>query len=399
MEFEYTQEEEEFREELHNWYEENLPEGWLDGDRDLPDDPDEREEFLRNWQRKLYEGGWAGIHWPEDYGGRGATLMEQVIYNEVTSKLDPPRSINSLGIGFVGPTIAAAGTEEQKERFLPNILNAEEIWCQGYSEPNSGSDLASLQCKAIDEGDHFQINGQKIWTSSAHLADWCFLLTRTDDTGNKHHGITALLVDMSQDAITTERIHQATDSRSFNQVYFDGATARKEYVVGEIDDGWRVAMQLSAFERVALTQAYSLERRLEELAEYCKTKTRNGEPLSEDPTVRQKIAEFDARIQAGKLTYLRNVSKQMNTGAPGPEGSMDKVYTGKINSDLQRFGAKLLGPQGGLWGDSSDSNTLGGNQQLGYLASLGGSIAGGTQDVQRNIIAERVLGLPKDNKE
>lgn len=395
MDFDYTPEQEAFRQEVKSWYEENLPEGWLEGDRNIPDDPDEREEFLRDWQRKLYEGGWAGIHWPEEYGGRGATLMEQVIYNEVTSRMDPPPTINSLGIGFVGPTIVAAGTEEQKERFLSNILNGEEIWCQGYSEPGSGSDLASLQCEAVDEGDHFRINGQKIWTSSAHLADWCFLLTRTDDSESKHHGITALLVDMSQDAISTDRIHQATDSRSFNQVYFDDAIAKKEHVVGEVDDGWRVAMQLSAFERVALTQAYSLERRLEEVIDYCKSENRDGEPLSEKPWVRQKIAELDTRIQAGKLTYLRNVSKQMKSGAPGPEGSMDKVYTGEISQDLERFRSKLLGPEGTLWGDDSQN----GAWVERFVGSYGSLIAGGTPDIQRNIIGERVLGLPKDIKE
>jgi alkylation response protein AidB-like acyl-CoA dehydrogenase len=392
MELEFTPEQEEFREELRTWYEENLPDGWLEGERDIPDDPDEREAFLREWQRKLAEGGWAGVHWPEEYGGRGATVVEQLIFNEESARIDPPPAINTIGIDYVGPTLIAAGTEEQKERFVPNILDGEEVWCQGYSEPETGSDLASLQTKAIDEGDHYRIDGQKIWTSNAHYADWCFLLARTDDSGPKHHGITAFLVDMDQDAISYERIEQIREGSTFNQVYFDDAVAEKDMIVGDVDDGWRVAMQLSAFERSALTQAFTLEQNFDELLEYCKSETRGGQPLSEDPVVRQELAEMDARIQSGKLTYYRNVSKQMETGEPGPEGSMGKVYTGEIRRDLERLRTRLMGPEGALWGDDSH----GGEWQSDYLGTFGALIAGGTSDIQRNIIAERVLGLPKD---
>ncbi len=395
MDLEYTQEQEEFRQELRSWYEENLPDGWLEGERDIPEDGEEREEFLRDWQSKLHEGGWAGVHWPKEYGGRGATLVEQLIYNEETARIDPPPSISVIGTDFVGPTLIAAGTEEQKERFVPNILDGEEVWCQGYSEPEAGSDLASLQCEAIDEGDTYRINGQKIWTSYAHYADWCFLLVRTDKSGPKHHGITAVLVDMNQDGVSHEPIDQIVDDSTFNHVYFDDAVAKKEHVVGDVDDGWRVAMKLSAFERSALTQAFALEKSFDELVEYCKNTERGGKPLSEHTTVRQKLAELDSRIQAGKLTYYRNVSKQMKTGEPGPEGSMDKVFTGEIKQDLERFKTKLLGPEAAVW----DEDAPGGRWQTSYLQSFGTQIAGGTPDIQRNIIAERVLGLPKDAKE
>ena len=394
MDFDYTEGEQEFRHELREWLEENLPDGWIEGEREVPEDPDERERFLRNWQRTLYEGNWAGVHWPEEYGGRGASLIEQVIYNQEMARVDPPPTINVIAIAFVGPTLVEVGTDEQKERFVPNMLNGEEVWCQGYSEPGAGSDLASLQCEAVDEGDHFRINGQKIWTSYAHYADWCFLLTRTDESGDKHHGITALLVDMDQDGVSTEPIHQISDDRTYNHMYFDDAVAKKEHVVGEVDKGWDVAMTLSAFEH-ATSDTFGLEERWKDVVEYCQNTYRDGKPLSEDPVVRQKLAEFDARIQAGKLTYLRNVSKQMKTGVPGPEGSMDKVFNNQTQKELENFAMTLLGPEASLWEDGRDD----GDWAESFFSTYGATIAGGTSEIQRNIIAERVLGLPKDVKE
>lgn len=394
MDFDYTEEEQEFRRELRDWLEENLPEGWQEGDTQVPEDTDEREQFLRDWQRTLYEGGWAGVHWPEEYGGRGASLIEQVIYNQEMARVDAPPTINIIAIAFVGPTLVEVGTDEQKERFIPNMLNGEEIWCQGYSEPGAGSDLASLQCEAVDEGDQFRINGQKIWTSYAHYADWCFLLTRTDESGDKHHGITALLVDMDQEGVSTEPIHQISDDRTYNHMYFDDAVAKKEHVVGEVDKGWDVAMTLSAFEH-ATSDTFGLEERWKDVVEYCQNTVRDGQPLSEDPVVRQRLAEFDARIQAGKLTYLRNVSKQMKTGVPGPEGSMDKVFNNQTHKELENFAMTLLGPEAGLWEDGQGD----GSWVEDFFGPYGATIAGGTAEIQRNIIAERVLGLPKDVKE
>jgi len=392
MDFEYTDQEEAFREELHEWFQVNLPEDWLDGSGELPEDDDEREQFLRDWQRTLYEGGWAGIHWPEEYGGRGASLIEQVIYDEVMAQYETPPVINVIGVNFVGPTLVEYGTDEQKERFVSNILNGEEVWCQGYSEPEAGSDIASLQCKAEDEGDQFRINGQKIWTSFARFADWCFLLTRTDESGDKHHGITAMLVDMDQEGVSTEPIHQISDRRGYSHTYFDDAVAKKEHVVGEVDEGWDVAMTLSAFEH-ANSDIFDLEQRWEEIVDFCQRTSRDGTPLSEDPTIRQRLMEVDAQIQAGKLTHLRNVSKHMKHGMPGPEGSMDKVYNAETMKELENFAMRLLGPQASLWED----NPTGWPNR--FFEPYARTIGGGTANMQRNIIAERVLGLPKDPKE
>ncbi len=393
MDFEYTDEHEAFRMELREWLEENLPDGWLEGDRDIPADIDEREQFLRDWQHKLYEDNWAGIHWPEEYGGRGASLIEQTIYREEMARVDPPPTINAIGISFVGPTLVAAGTEAQKERFVPNILNAEEIWCQGYSEPEAGSDIAGLTTRAEKEGDQWVINGQKIWTTNAHFADYCFLVTRTDFSGTKHEGITALLVDMDQEGVTTEPIHQASDSHGFNQMYFDDAVADEDMVVGEVGKGWEVVMTLSAFEH-STTSIYSLEQTYKDILEYCRTETRNGKPLIEDPQIRQQLADLDARILAGKATHLRNVSKRSATGTPGPEGSMDIVVSDDLRVDLWDFAMNVLGPEAALWEDGPDDGDWG----TSYVGAYGTWIAAGTGDIQRNIIGERVLGLPKDDK-
>ena len=393
MNFDYTDEQEAFRREIREWYEENLPDGWIEGDRDLPDDEDEREQFLREWQRKLHEGGWAAIHWPEEYGGRDASLMQQLIYQQEKARVNPPPEHSEIGVDLVGPAIEGFGTEAQKERYLPKILNGEELWCIGYSEPDVGSDLASLQCKAVDEGDQFRINGQKIWTTHAHKADWCYMFTRTDDSGPKHHGITALIVDMDQEGVTTERIRQITDEREFNQVYFDDATTPKENVLNEVDEGWEVAMRQLSFERISLSQSLDLERRFDELVEFCKNETRGGRPLAEDPHVREKLAEFDTRIQAAKLTYFRNVSKQMN-GDLGAEASFGKLYDSEIAADLHRFRVKLGGPKAALWGDDSPNGAA-----KDSLANISIRIGGGTSDIQRNIIGERVLGLPKGDQE
>ncbi|PGF17653.1 acyl-CoA dehydrogenase [Natrinema sp. CBA1119] len=393
MDFSYTDAQESFRDELRVWLEENLPDGWLDGERELPSDDDERLAFLRDWQRTLADGDWAGIHWPEAYGGRGASLVEQTIYREEMARVNAPPQVNVIGINLIGPTLIEAGTEEQKSRFVPNILSGEEIWCQGYSEPEAGSDVASLTTRAERNGDEWVINGQKIWTSYAHNADWCLLVTRTDASGEKHEGLTVLLVDMDQEGVETDPIHQANDDRSFNQVYFNDATTTSDLVLGEVDEGWDIVMTLSAYEH-AMTSIYTIEQRYLDLLEYCKTETRGGTPLIEKPEIRQQLADFDARIQAAKVSHYRNVSKQIETGRPGPEGSMDLVVSDELRIDLLNFAVDVQGPATSLWenGDAAFDETTG------YLRSYGSWIAAGTGDIQRNIIGERVLGLPKDKK-
>jgi alkylation response protein AidB-like acyl-CoA dehydrogenase len=394
MEFRYTDEQQRFRQELRDWLEEHLPEGWSEGERNASADELERKEFLKSWQRKLSDGGWAGIHWPEKYGGRGASLIEQSIFQEEMARYDAPMRINAIGLDFVGPTLIEAGTPEQKQRFLSEILTGEEIWCQGYSEPNAGSDVASLTTQAERNGDDFIINGQKVWTSLAHWSDWCFLTVRTDDSGSKHEGLTVILVDMNQDGVTTKPIHQISDEKTFNEVFFDDAVAPVDNVVGKIDEGWGVMKILSSYEH-ARTFIYDIERRFEEILAYCKTEHREGKLLTEHSHVRQKLAEFKSRILAAKTTHYRHITAQQNREYPGPEGSIDHVISDELAVELENFAQNITGQEAMLWEDDSH----GGRWSEQYLKTYGHWIAGGTADINRNIIAENLLDLPEDIKD
>jgi alkylation response protein AidB-like acyl-CoA dehydrogenase len=393
MELTYNEEEQEFRRELREWLAANVPAEWDRDSQSVLEDPGGDEELLREWQRRLYEGGYAGLNWPTEYGGAGATLMEQVIYEQETARVGAPPHINFIGLGWVGPTLIEEGTEQQKARFLEPILTGEEVWCQGFSEPEHGSDLAAIELDAEREGGEYLINGQKVWTTHAQLADWCFLLARTGEGDSKFEGITAFLVDMDQPGITVEPIRQITGDQGFNQVYFDDAVAQSDHLVGEEGEGWETAMTLVAFEHSS-SGSWGLEARLEELIEFCRTHTRDGRRLSEIPRIRRQLAEFDTRIEAAQLTHLRNVSKHMQTGVPGPEGSMDMVASNAIAYDMETFAMELLGPAAGLWTDGHEE----GGWVHRYLFTFGTWIGGGTEDIQRNIIGERVLGLPKDPK-
>lgn len=397
MDFEYTPEQQAFRREFREWLADNLPNGWQDGDRTLPSDDDAREEFLRDWAARLHEGGWSGISWPERYGGQDASLVKQVIYNQELARVDAPLMLTRVGVLYVGPTLIEMGTEEQKQRFVPKILSGDHVWCQGFSEPNAGSDLANIRTKAVRDGDDFVIDGQKIWTSFAQYADWCFLLARTDESGSKHEGITAFMVPMNQDGVSVEPIRQITDHADFAQVFFDGATARAEHIVGDVDHGWDVAMTLLSFEH-GLSELYqpdrlALERRWEQLVEYCQTHTRDGKPLSEHDHIRHELVSLHARLEAAKTTHLRYVQEQMESGEAGPKGSMDKVVSSELWQDLEDFAMRVQGRNGMLWADGVDD----GEWAYRYLRSFGSTISGGTSEIHRNIIAERVLGLPKDN--
>jgi len=398
MDFEHTPAQREFRADLRAWLEEYLPEGWREGDYGLPADMAERERFLRDWQRQLYDGGWAGISWPAEHGGQDASLMEQLIFNQEMARVNAPLLINRVGILLVGPTLIEIGTKAQKDRFLKPILTGEEVWCQGFSEPNAGSDLANLRTSAERIDDGWVINGQKIWTSYAHYADWCFLLTRTDDSGSKYEGITALMVPMDQDGIDVEPIQQIDGARDFNQLYFDDAVADEAHVVGEVGEGWDATMTMLSFEH-GLTQLYppdklSLEERWNELVEFCQETTRNGEPLSEDPRIRQRLAELHAKVQAGKLMNLRYIQDRMASGGAGAKGSADRVFSSELLKELEEFAMRIQGPKASLWEGSIED----GRWQDRYLDSFGTTIAAGTSEMHRNTIAERVLGLPKDPK-
>lgn len=395
MDFSFTKEEEEFRQELRTWLEENLPEGWQEGKRNLPTDLEEYYQFLREWQNKLYEGGWAAIAWPKEYGGRDATLMEEIIYHQEMVRVDAPHPINYVGIHMVGPTLIEFGTEEQKEKYIKKMLTGEEVWCQGYSEPNAGSDLAAISTRAVKKDDKWIINGQKVWTSYGHVADRCFLLARTSShPEKKHRGITVFLLDMNQEGVETVPIVQMDGKKDFNEVYLTDAVAYDVDIVGEVDNGWQVMIHLMLHERTGIgSELFRLEKYFDEVIELTKKYIVNGQPLINDKNIKRKLTRFYARLKGSILNYYKNLSNTMKNGYPGPESSIDKLVVTELNKDLAAFTFEIQGHQGVLWKDDAPVDP---KWQSLFLSSFGQTIGGGTSEVQRNTIGERVLGLPKD---
>jgi alkylation response protein AidB-like acyl-CoA dehydrogenase len=389
MDLNLTPGEQQFRDELRAWLQAHVPPPWTGNTRE--EEKGEYFEFLRNWQKKIYEAGWAGISWPKEYGGRGAALIEQAIFQEEWARAEAPPLINVLGLSLIGPTIIAVGTEEQKNRFLPKILSAEEIWCQGFSEPNAGSDVASLGTKATPDGDHFVVNGQKIWTSLAHAADWCLLLARTDPNAPKHKGITALLVDMHSAGVTVRPLKQITGDSSFNEVFFDNVRVPVANVLGEINKGWSTAITTLMNERAHLgTGIYvQFKRNLDQLIARSRGTHRGSKAASEDPVIRQKLAQSFIELEVFRLTNTRSLSKMQNSSIPGPEGSILKLQWSELNQRMQQTAMETLGPYAQLQGFDN------GQWVFNYLRSRANTIEAGTSEIQRNIIAERVLGLPK----
>ena len=391
MDLNLTPNEQQFRDEFRAWLKANVPPEWTGGGTNS-EDRGVYLDYLRDWQRKLYESGWAGIAWPKEYGGRGATLMEQAIFQEELARAGAPQLIGTIGLSLVGPTIIAMGTEEQKARYLPKILSGEEIWCQGFSEPNAGSDLAALGTKATRDGEDFIVNGQKIWTSFAQMADWCLLLVRTDTEAPKHRGITCLLADMHSEGISVRPLRQMSGDAGFNEVFFSNVRVNASQVLGEIDKGWTTAIAALMNERANLgTGAQVLfKRHLEALIARARTITRDdGRPASEDPLVRQKLAQAYLELEILRLNTNRALTSLSKTGVPGPEGSTQKLYWSEMNQRTQQIAQEILGPYGQL----KDFDN--GMWEYAYLRSRGNTIEAGTSEIQRNIIAERVLGLPK----
>ena len=394
MDFSFTKKEEKFRQELRTWLESNLPEGWLEGNRELPEDEKEYSTFLRNWQKTLHEGGWAAIAWPKKYGGRDATLMEEIIYQQEMVRVKAPPLVNYVGLHMVAPTLMQIGTEEQKEEYINKILIGEEVWCQGYSEPNAGSDLAAIQTSAVKEGDKWIINGQKVWTSFGHLADRCFLLTRTSHKDKKHHGITVFLLDMKQPGVETLPIVQMDGKKDFNEVYLNDAVAYDADIVGEVDEGWKVTMALLMHERTGIgAQVFTLEQQFEDLVTLTKELHVNDQPLIKDPFVRQKMVDFYTRFRGSLLNYYRHLTKTLKDGHPGAEGSMDKLMVSELTKELFDYAVSVQGHQGILWKEDALVDSY---WQDNFLQSFGMTIGGGTSEILRNTIAERILGLPKD---
>ena len=394
MDFKFSEADEVFRQELRGWLEQNVPHDWRDDDE--MSDPETKTEFERRraWHRKLYDAGWMCIHWPREFGGRGATLLQQVIYNQELDRAKAPPVVNFQGIARVGPTLMQWGTPEQKKRYIPRIPPAEEIWCQGLSEPNHGSDLAAVETRAVDEGDHFVVNGSKIWTSNAHHADFSTLLCRTDPSLPKHKGLSYLLVDLKSPGITIRPLIQMTGEHGFNQVFYDDVQVPKGNMLGEKNQGWMVAMTNMMFERTIHGGRTDMMVEVRQLAELARSVSRNGRPAWEDEYVRQRIARFACQAEGLRYTSYRQLTRQLKGLPPGPEGSVMKLGISDLNLRIQAFAMELLGPYS-QFEYKAEGAIDGGKWSHRMLATRRATIAAGSNEIQHNIIGERVLGLPK----
>jgi len=383
-----------FRNKLRAWLKTNLPGTARRRSASAGEEPGARLAAMKSWQRKLHAAGYVALGWPREYGGQGATLMQQTLLNEELVRHQAPGLVGMMGLQMLGPTLIHWGTEEQKRRYLPRILTADELWCQGYSEPGSGSDLASLQTNAQREGDHFVVNGQKIWTSNAQIADWMFCLVRTDKAASKHAGISYLLIDMKTPGITIRPLLQMTKDAGFNEVFFDHVRVPVENVVGGLGQGWAVANTTLVHERNMLGSTTQTQNMFEALLRVARTRKRGGRPATEEPSVRQRLASLKIQVEAMRLNAYRNLTATLQGRKPGIEASITKLVTCELNHQLAATALDLLGPYGPLyrgskhlWDDGFWPYEL--------MFSLGLIIGGGTAQIQKNIIAQRGLGLPR----
>ncbi len=386
-----------FRQEVRRWLEENLPEGWGTPAYRAPETVEEQVEFGKRWQRRLYDGGWAGLHWPREHGGRDLGVWESVIWIEEYAGARGPNLIQlSVGPSLVGPTLIAHGAEWQKQRFLEPILRGDEIWCQGFSEPNAGSDLASLRTRGERIGDEIVVTGQKIWTSFAQHAQWCILVVRTDpDAPKKHEGLTFVLIDMKSPGITIRPLVEITGHAWFNEVFFDQVRVPVENVVGQIGGGWNIVITTLSHERGSSAAHARLGSDLERLLDLARRTRYRGRPASKDRRVRQKLAQHAIEVQILKGASYRNATALERNGKPGPEGSILKLAWSEIDQRVKQTAAEILGPYG-LIPQGAEGAVDDGYWSYELLWSLAGTIYAGTSEIQRNIISERVLGLPRE---
>jgi alkylation response protein AidB-like acyl-CoA dehydrogenase len=389
MDFAFSPDDEAYRQQVRRWLAENHP--------GKPPGPEGSPAWLRwakDWQRRAYEAGYVGLGWPKEYGGVEGTLTQQVILTQEMVRARVPRFVGQMGLHMLAPTLMHYGTEAQKQRYLPRILTAEEIWCQGYSEPNAGSDLASLQTQAVEDGDDFIVNGQKIWTSGAHYADFCFLLVRTDPTAPKHRGISYLIVDMKSPGITVKPLKQMTGGANFNETFFDNVRVPKQNLIGELNRGWYHATTTLSYERTLLANSARTELFFEDMLALARRSTYQGLPATKHPVMRQTIAQLKIETEIAKLLFYRNLTTELRGAIPGPEASIMKLYSTELNHRICEAALEMMGPYASLWHDSKyvvDDGVW----QHEHMYTRGLIIGGGTSQIQKNIIGERALGLPK----
>lgn len=398
MDFRYTSEQESFRARLREWLERNKREVFGESSDPLnerDEDSDARWRKMLEWHGRLYKSGYVALHWPKEWGGGGASLVEQAIYQDEVLRLGLPLyGANQLALDRIGFTLIAFGAEEQKRRYLPKMLTAEEIWCQGYSEPGAGSDLAGLQTRAVIDGDDFVINGQKVWTSLAQRAHMQVLLVRTDPNAPKHRGISYLLVDMKTPGITIRPLVQITGDSDFNEVFYDNVRVPRKNLVGELNQGWQVSIATLMYERVSGGTRHPVERTINELVALSREMEFEGMPAAKHPYVRQKLAQFASEALCLRLSRYRSLTAQLNGKIPGPESSYGKLHATELNLRVALFADELLGPfaqlERGSFGAVENGRWL-----YRALRARGLTIAAGSSEIQHNIIGERVLKLPK----
>ena len=395
MNLNLTPAEETFRQEIRSWFAGNLPHEWKSAQiRRLSED--DAAATLRQWQLKLGEAGWLGLSWPKEYGGRGGSLMEQAIYLTEGHYADAALPLDWVGLRLLGPTLMDVGSPELRARYLSRIVSGQMVWCQGFSETNAGSDLASLQTRAVLEGDHYVANGHKIWSTTAQYADWCMLLARTNPDVPKHKGITMFAVDMKSPGVTVRPIKQIGATSEFNEIFFDNVRIPRDNAIGGIDNGWGVAMRALTYERGLYTMINQAKYRTswEEMVDHARKTRRDGKPMIEDPRVRELLAQSYADIELMRLTNLRQLTRYQRGTPPGEESSLMKLHWSLTEQRLYDLGM-TLGGLGALSMAGSPHALCDGSWNTYYFASRSVTIYGGTQDIQRNLIAERIYGLPR----
>jgi len=402
MDLKFSEEDEEYRQRLRKWLKENTGLGALASEsavmeRAASQGADAVKDPLagaRIWPRKLHDAGYVGLEWPKKYGGQEASFTQQVIVAEETARVRMPPLINQIGLTIIGPTLVQHGTEEQKERFLRRILRADDLWCQGFSEPEAGSDLASLRCRAEVADDEFVVNGQKVWTSLAFLSDWMFLLVRTDPDAPKREGISYLLCDMKTPGITVRPLRNAAGGQHFCEVFLDDVRVPRENLVGELNRGWAIARSSLDHERSGLSGVISLEETLGRLWRMAGKLDRGSRKAVEDPPTRRMLAQHWIEIEGLRHLGYRTLSNQIAGKPPGAGSSVGKLFASEVRQEMTRTALRVEGPLAPV-AKKSPHVVDRGRWHAAYFDALAHAIGGGTSEIMRNVIAEKILGLPR----